>query len=399
MAGIIKRPNRKCWVAVIRVNSKEKRKSTNIPVNPTPADGYTAKQAEKKAREIAEKLEQAERGETGAAAALRALADKLDGGRFGKPRTTVQDFFAKIQPTGIDKTQRSYNAAYAEFLRWLGDDTAAPIDSITTERCMQYLGYLFNTGLASGTVSLQRRILSAAFNRAVRDDILSKNPWTLARMDEAHRRFIPEQKGAIRTKRLPFTVDEMQVILTQFPHPWQDVAAVSFYTNGQRLGDCCKLTWEQVDMRRGVIHIVTKKTGKKLELPIHEALRERLETLAPPAARSGYLFPTLGKEYEKNETSTLSGDFVALLRSFNIVPPADDSPTAGRRHNVSPKSFHSIRHTVSSLLAADPSIPEELAMQGVGHDDKEVHSGYVTASTAELKRLPDALHRAITARR
>jgi integrase len=50
-------------------------------------------------------------------------------------------------------------------------------------------------------------------------------------------------------------------------------------------------------------------------------------------------------------------------------------------------SFHSLRHSFSSLLA-NAGIPEELRMTLVGHRSKAIHQQY---SHHELARLRDAV--------
>ena len=46
----------------------------------------------------------------------------------------------------------------------------------------------------------------------------------------------------------------------------------SLYLGGQRLGDVAMLRWDAVDWEKGVVKLVTQKTGREMVVPMVPAL-------------------------------------------------------------------------------------------------------------------------------
>ena len=60
---------------------------------------------------------------------------------------------------------------------------------------------------------------------------------------------------------------------------WQSLIKFGLYS-GQRLGDLALLTWSNVDLARDELRLVTRKTGKRLTIPLAQPLREHIQSLA-----------------------------------------------------------------------------------------------------------------------
>ena len=86
-------------------------------------------------------------------------------------------------------------------------------------------------------------------------------------------------KGAATIKRRPFTIDELRRVLDVAGPEWQSLIKFGLYT-GQRLSDLATLTWAQIDLERDEIALTTRKTDKRLLVPIAAPLREHLLSLA-----------------------------------------------------------------------------------------------------------------------
>jgi integrase len=56
--------------------------------------------------------------------------------------------------------------------------------------------------------------------------------------------------------------------------PRLELAVALLYFTGQRIGDCCKMKWADVDGDE--IHVVQQKTGKELFIPVHSRLADIL---------------------------------------------------------------------------------------------------------------------------
>ena len=175
-------------------------------------------------------------------------------------------------------------------------------------------------------------------------------------------------------KRLPFTREELNIIFRQFPSPWRELAMTSFLTGGQRMGDICLLKWESIDFFRNRIHFRTMKTGKEIVAPIIPELRD---LLVKHQNDSEYVFPSMAQKYHRSPGS-LSTNFSALLKTFGII---EDTPSVTKyeRRTIARKSFHSLRHSVVSLLRTNSSFTPDLVREVVGHDSEAIERGYYTA--------------------
>ena len=103
----------------------------------------------------------------------------------------------------------------------------------------------------------------------------------------------------------------------------------------------------------------------------------------------------MAQRYMRGDAS-ISTEFTSLLKAWGIVK-VDTEKTAlkGKRKNVSPKSFHSFRHSVVSVLRSDKRITQDLSRAIVGHDSEEIERAYYTASQADKMRGLDVIAQTI----
>src|ERR1700757_3243831 len=83
--------------------------------------------------------------------------------------------------------------------------------------------------------------------------------------------------GGERPRR-PLTIPEIQSVLSVADPEWQSLIKFGLYT-GQRLGDLALLTWDNVDLERNEIRLVTRKTDKSLTIPISSPLQAHIMSL------------------------------------------------------------------------------------------------------------------------
>lgn len=363
--SVASRPRGKCWYAVFKYGRHTVRKSTGVPVEPQPFSGMTKTQAKNKALTKAYQI---------AEDYVNSLEEKKRGDKL-----SIRSFLETVEVGGQEKAREDNRRNFQEFIQWLGKEADAPLASLGWEKCLAYLGYLMQSGLAFSTVRLKRGQLATVFKIAQRDDLISKNPWEFATMREVRSKYAPEQRAGRKSDREPFSLEELRILFTKLPQPWQDLAAVSFYTGGQRLGDCCMLTWNAVDLEKREIRLITQKTKLGMCIPITSVLLLRLQRMRAEAAEGEeYVFPLFADIVKRNngKTSRVSNAFTNLIRGLGIIP-AISQDKVGRGHNTSSKSFHSIRHSVASLMATG-GVPEAVGMATVGHGSKAVHDAYVT---------------------
>lgn len=383
------------------MGGKRYRKSTGIKVAGRP--GVSAKQAAKLAQHAADAMEAAAKGETTLTRAVDALRAVAEAQGVGGSVPTVREYLATIRERKQDRSQANRARAHRVFLQFLGDAADARMDTITPQRCRDFLRWAAQGGRISlGTVDQYRVNISAAFNEAVDvDDILTKNPMHRV---NARAEYIAaagaDAAGAVPNTREPFTPAELHRLMTEAPAPWADMVAVSWYCMGLRLSDVCLMRWDAVDMVAGVIRIDREvKTGQPRALAIPEPLRARLVRMQAAqraeGERSGYLFPTMAAQYAVNHSGTISARFTTMLRVMGIVRDTMGEEKRGSLHRMSPKSFHSIRHAAVSVLRSNPDFTPDMVRDGVGHSSEQVERGYYHATMTQRARMANALAAAV----
>ena len=363
MAFLKKRGN--VWFAVWREKGAKITKSTGIPVK--------GRREEKLALAAAESMEKTAKGQATLHVALDAVKATAELNGISSTMPTIKGYLESFQPNGRQQNAINYNRAVARFLDFLAEDANKRLDCLTPAQCRAFAKKELDR-VAYGTVKHYVALLKAALNTAVQDDILLKNPFAFVSLAK-----IAPTNAPRATKRLPFTLSEMHFILTRFPKDWRDVCLTSFATGGQRIGDISLLRWESVDFYTNTITFDTMKTGKRISAPMVAPLRAMLKERE--GNHKEYVFPEFATKYKRSK-GCLSVAFTALLKAHGIIK--EKPPVEGARKPPSEKSFHSIRHTVVSLLRSSNLFTADLAREIVGHDSEAIERAYFTAA-AEAK--------------
>lgn len=351
------------WYADFDINGTRVVKTTGIKVGDDPKASMAA------AKMQADTMERVANGSMSLTAAMDAVRAMARATGMVNCAPSIKEYLLKIyKPRGGQSNLAGYKRAATLLCEFLGELANRPLDQLTVSECTEFLAVRLKS-VSYGTVGLHKSLLSTAFNSAVADDIIPKNPFAFARLDKIAPRNMPR-----KLKRMPFTSQEMHIMLTQFASPWKELVAVSFLTGGQRIGDVCMLRWDNVDIVGGIISFGSQKTGHEITCPIIAPLRAILERLYKPGEE--YVFPELRDMYESSKGS-VSTQFTAMLRAYGIESKTDKSQGAGRAFSA--KSFHSIRHTVVSMLRSSNKFSQDLARQIVGHNSEAVERAYFTA--------------------
>lgn len=360
MAYLKQRGNK--WFAVWRENGKKIVKATGVEVK--------GRREEKFAQATADAMEQAAKNPNMLAAALDAVRAAASLGGLNTTLPTIECFLNNYKPGGGKRNAYIYKMVFARFLDFLGAEKTKRLDSLTPSICSQFLSGLLNR-VSYGTTMRYYLVLKAALATAQRDGIIDRNPFSSVSPSK-----IAPANMKRQSKRLPFTSKEMAIILTDFPPIWRDLSMLSFATGGQRLGDCCCLEWKNVDFANNIISFNTRKTNKSICAPIVPALRAMLESRYD--ANNTYIIPELAQKYIRS-SSSICHKFRKLLQKHGICTENKPKLEGARRH-VSSKSFHSIRHTVVSLLRSSNMFTADIAREIVGHNSEAVERQYFTAS-------------------
>lgn len=392
MAGLTQRNG--MWYATWKnQNGITEKKSTKVPIKGKA--GVSAKQSKAYAQQVADSMERLAKGQTTYATAADALRSVAQASGMGGKMTTVREYLTDFQGQAGAKTESNRRRAFKAFLEWMDKRADMRLDMLTKADMLAYLRHAL-TLVSVGTVGLFRTNLSAAFNKAVDDELLVRSPMPVNLNLAKLAREVNPELGRDKIKRLPFTVEELRILVTQFPAPWRDMSLVAVMTGGQRLGDVCSLRWDFIDFASDCLSFTTGKTDKDMDIPLHPTLRERLLTIrAEQGGQEEYVFPHMAQRYMRGDAS-ISTEFTSLLKAWGIVKvDTEKAALKGKRKNVSPKSFHSFRHSVVSVLRSDKRITQDLSRAIVGHDSEEIERAYYTASQADKMRGLDVIAQTI----
>ena len=163
---------------------------------------------------------------------------------------------------------------------------------------------------------------------------------------------------------------------------------------GQRLGDLAKLTWRAVDLDTGEVAFSTRKTGRRVVLPLVQPLADYLASLPASDNPNAFIFPGAASA---KRTASLSNQFRDILVAAALVEPrprGHKSTGKGRdqAREASEISFHSLRHSAVTMLKA-AGVSDFIAREIVGHESAAVSRQYTHLTTddkrAAMRRLPD----------
>jgi integrase len=239
--------------------------------------------------------------------------------------------------------------------------------------------------LSRSTANLSVKVLRVCLGEATRQGLLAVNPAVRVKL----------LKSTAESKRRGFTLVEIKRILKACggDTEWRGLVLFGLYL-GQRLGDLARLTWRAVDLDCGEIAFTTRKTGRRIVLPLVQPLADYLASLPASDNPNAFIFP---RAASAKRTASLSNQFRDILVTAGLVEPrprGHKSTGKGRdqAREASEISFHSLRHSAVTMLKA-AGVSDFIAREIVGHESAAVSRQYTHLTTddkrAAMGRLPD----------
>ena len=290
----------------------------------------------------------------------------------------------EMSPRRKDLAKSTLNAkriAWMRFARWIEMNHIEITDlaQVTPDAIAEYLAQYrchHSASTYNGHVCILREVFRLLADKAglacdpwygvclLSDDSLSRRELTL---DEVERLYVAAGKRGAEWKLLVMT---------------------GIYT-GLRLGDCCHLKWESVNLERGVIQVVPEKTkkhahGRPVTIPIHPMLLAEFQR-ARERESSDYVNPKIAEAHTTTRWRVDDG----LRKIFNSAQITMSVRVEGRRRKHVLASFHSLRHTFVSL-SANAGVPLAVVQSIVGHTSSAMTRHYYHENL-------DALRAAVTA--
>lgn len=223
------------------------------------------------------------------------------------PSMTMHEFLKKFWDLHARHKKSTLKYYLATIGREFGDYR---LDEITVAMIRKFLNGVSER--ASGaTANRHHTVMQSVFSRAKEwGDFSGDNPFNHIKK---------EREAAHRLRYLE--KDEIPRLLDACESRIRPVVLCAIHT-GMRRGEILGLTWENLDLQKGIIYILQSKSGKPREIPVTPVLREALLALGPKPS---------GKIFEVPDI-TLRRAYARALRK------------AGLLH----ARFHDLRHTFAS---------------------------------------------------
>lgn len=295
-------------------------------------------------------------------------------------------------------TAANYRSYYERFTGWLQDNHRAVrlLSDITPEAASAFMDTLQH-GAASGTFNKYLQFFNCFFDTlAGAGKINSENPFK--EIDRADHRY--------NSKR-PLTVEQIKLLIDTAAGDMRLLVALGYFT-GLRLGDCCTLQWREVDLLRGVIERIPRKTAHTVKdkeqaivkIGIAPFLFEMLAAI-PEEERKGYILPTFAERYLAGRGCNITRDLMNLFRSCGIQVYREGTGPEYRyegkkKINISKNravieiGFHSLRYSYISHNA-EAGTPAAVIQRNAGHSNPAMTEHYTRISDRAAVQYATAL--------
>ena len=319
---------------------------------------------------------------------IEGVAAELQEWQEKQPALSLPEGWTEYKKSGArpdsgERTLADYEGYYWGLMKWLKEKRPErrELREVTPEDAEAYAADLKNTRSAGtfnkhiGFFRCMWRVLMDC--KAAR---LTCNPWERI-----------QKRKVVPHSRRELTVEELVRVCSAVSGEMRLLFGLGIYT-GLRLGDCALIDWGSVDLARGRITVVPRKTmrranGKPVLIPIHPTLAGMLADV-PQGKRRGYVLPGAAAAYNK-EPSILTNRIQAVFRECGIKTQMAQGE--GRKA-LTDVGFHSLRHTFVSL-SANAGAPLAIVQAIVGHSNPAMTRHYFheqeSALAAAVAALPN----------
>jgi integrase len=390
MASIRKFKASRFWFAVYRdATGQQCNRSTKISIAGEGATererGRDAADKQRIAREIAQEYERAERGhpsELHITKVLHAIFQKVNKRRMTPAivDTFCTAWLGKVRTRrGQGGTLARYKTVIDRFLDSLGTRRSVALSDVTAADIQSYVDAQAAAGKAASTVRIEHKVLTSVFSDALKQGLVANNPAAAVA--------VPMDAGETRA---PFDWPQIRALLAAAEGEWKTLILLGAFT-GARLGDCCSMRWENLDLPARLVRYRPSKTkakGGELIVPMHPDLEAHLLTIPMPDgadAAKQPICPGLAA-IGIGGRAGLSRKFQEIIGAANIENQ-QTRKGQGRGRSLSAYSFHSLRHAFNSALM-NRGVGEDIRMRLSGHASEEMNRRY---SHAEVETLRDAV--------
>jgi len=291
----------------------------------------------------------------------------------------LQEWLQGKKATKAEGTFLKYKNAINGFLASIGNRAKFNVNQIAPRDVLRFRDAQILDGKNPSTANDQVKIVRMAFTSARKLGYVTHNPA------EAVEMLTEDAEPA----KQPFDIDQVKALLRAATGDWRGAIMVALYT-GARLQDVANMRWESVDLQNKWLAFRVGKTKQRIKLPLHEALYDFLLELPAPDNGKAFLFLSLAGKGTGGR-SGLSMAFARIMERAKVRGEVarERSGEAGR--TVNSLSFHSFRHTLTSIMA-NAGVPVEVRQKFTGHASAEMNQHYthheIETLRAAVEKLP-----------
>lgn len=298
--------------------------------------------------------------------------------------TVLNDYVASRSSTGkAASTASRYKSIVKSFLASLSEvRRTAAVASLSVEEIQTWQNDEIAAGKSPKTANMGTAVIRAALEGCRRQSEILTNVAdgveSATGNSERRQPFTPEEVGAL-----------LEVAVDNYAE-WKTAILLGACA-GLRLGDATSVRSGQVNLSEGYLDITPDKTDEPVTIALAAQLKEHLMSLIK-AGTDALLTPSLAgrKTGSNGENAGLSNEFRRLMEKAQIIlKPGKKKEGKGRQ--VQKKTFHSLRHTFTSTVAASGA-GDSVTKSMTGHSTDEAFRRYIhlglNDQRAALKAFP-----------
>ncbi len=214
-------------------------------------------------------------------------------------------------------------------------------------------------GVKDSSINIDVAILSHIFTTAIKAGIVEKNPCK-----DVRRLKVTQVKDRVLNQ------SEIAILMDRLKDKDRLMVLVGLFT-GLRLGGVLSLSWNDIDFNNGIISS-NHKTSKLVNIPMSGYLRDELEG------------------YRRHST----GDTVFESREITrdvVIEYSKHFSALFKRLNIQGVTFHTLRHTFSSILQGELGIGAVTVQGMTGHSSLSMLQKYSHTGLDNKRHAIEAL--------
>ena len=272
--------------------------------------------------------------------------------------------------------KKCYTDMYNRLMRFVNDYKAVNVVELrqfTAKMADEFLAELKQT-TKTATYNHYLSFLKRLWRVIAKDARITENPW------EVYKKHSDKCES-----RANLTTDEVRKVINSVEGEMRTLFYLGYYTS-LRIGDCCNIRGENINLVEGVISIVPQKTCRSkpepIVIPIHSDLARELADKIPDCP-DDYVLPDCARRYRNG---TINHRVRKVFQNCGIATDKDGE--YGRK--VCLKSFHSLRSGFITM-AAQAKIPFPVISAISGHSSLKMCHHYYRTSRENLIECVNAM--------